>query len=687
VTLERRQKLIISLGLIAATIVAYEPIRYNGFVNYDDGAYITNNPNVTAGLTPQSVAWAFTKSYSGNWHPLTWLSHILDCQIFGLNPPGHHLVSLLYHIINALLLFWLLKYMTGSVWASAFAAAVFALHPLQVESVAWAAERKTVLSGLFWLLTIAAYIRYTKKPGLARYISLLVVFGLCMMTKPVVVTLPLVLLLLDYWPLERVKRRYPPAGKTVTMGWLFIEKIPLLALSAILSATTFLVQRHWGAVVAIEKMPFDIRFANAFISYIKYIGKVIWPGGLAAFYPHPRANIPYATAAVCMLVFALLTIFCIYLGRRRKYLATGWLWFAGTLVPMLGLIQVGMQSMADRYMYLPIVGLLFIIAWSVRDFVINHPRWKVAFAALAGVIILAAIILTRAQAGYWRNSMTLFEHALKVTKNNDVAEKGYGSALFEAGRLDEAVVHLSNALRIQPGYFAAGNDLGKVYLKQGKLNEAVSCFNELLKRKKNPPELYYNLGLALSMQKKYDEAAKFLAKTLEMDPKYPDASNRMGTVLLAAGKNTEAIKHLNVALRITPNEPGIYEKLGNAYAQSGDYDQAIRNWSKAVELKPNNAETLNNLAWLLATAENTSAQDANQAIGLARRACELTKDEKADRLDTLAAAYAAAGRFEEAVKTAKQAVDMAKAEGKEEQVGEIQNRMELYKAGQKYLQK
>jgi tetratricopeptide (TPR) repeat protein len=692
----RRQVLfLISAALVAVTLVAYEPVRHNGFVSYDDGAYITKNPNVTGGIIRDSVIWAFTKSHSGNWHPLAWLSHMLDCHFWGLEPSWHHFVSLLLHVVNSLLVFWVLMKMTGATWASAFVAAAFALHPLQVESVAWAAERKTVLSGLFWFFTIAAYIWYARHPRVGRYLLLLGVYALSIMTKPVVVTLPLVLFLLDYWPLGRLKfglrieHQKPKAAdkQIIPLRRLVLEKIPLLGLSVILSVITFVVQRHSGAVVGLEKVTFDIRVANMFISYIRYIGKMIWPNRLAVFYPHLRANLSYGTAAVCTLIFILLSIFSIYLGRRRKHIATGWLWYAGTLVPMTGLVQVGMQSMADRYMYIPMLGLLFIAVWTVRDFVISRPRWKPAAVILGIAALLLMVALTRTQVKYWRNSETLFGHALRVTENNDVAEKGYGGAMLGAGRLDEAEVHLRNALRIHPGYFRAGSDLGKVYLKQGKLNEAEMCFKELLKRKKDSAELYYNLGLALIMQNKCDEAIECFTSALELDPKYPDAHNRMGTALLATGKPAAAVKCLNEALRTTPDEPAVYEKLGKAYAQLGEYEQAIRNWMKADELRPNNAETLNNLAWLLATAGDISVEKTGKAIEFAQRACELTDNKEPAVLDTLAAAYAAAGRFDEAITTASRAVKAAEAAGQEDLAGGIQNRIKLYQAGQRYQQK
>jgi len=688
-----RIKLLIYVGIVIATIIAYEPMRHNGFVSYDDSKYITQNPDIKAPITWQTLGRAFIKPHFHMWHPLTTITHMLDYQLFGLNPLGHHFVSLLLHIVSSLLLFRILSNITGATWPSAFVAAVFALHPVQVESVAWAAELKTVLSGLFWLLTIAAYIRYTRKPSAGRYILLLLVFGLCILTKPIVVTLPCALLLLDYWPLGRVKwgrQTKIPKEKNqqdVPVWQLIIEKIPLLVLSAILSAITFAVQQQGGAVVTLEKWPLDIRIANMFVSYIKYIGKTIWPSRLAVLYPSLLSNLPKATVGICVLLFILISAFSIYIGRRRKYIAMGWLWYVVTLVPVIGLVQAGVQAMANRYMYIPILGLLIIIAWAVKDLIANRPRCKKIMAVLAAVVLLSAIILTRTQVRYWRNSMALFEYALKVTENNATAENNYGALLFEAGRLDEAVLHLSKAVRISQSFFEARYNLGQSLLKQGKPSEAIACFNELIKHKQDSAQVYYHLAMAMSMQKKYDDAIKYLDKSLTLDPQFSEAHREIGTLLLARGKINEAIPHLNEALRTGTNEAKMYTYLGTAYNQLGKYEMAIQNWSRAVELKPDSANVLNNLAWLLATVDDVSVQDANKAIKLAQRACELTDYKDAAILDTLAVAYAAAGRFNDAVRTAEKAINATKAHGQENLASEIQKRIELYKAGHAYIQK
>jgi tetratricopeptide (TPR) repeat protein len=387
------------------------------------------------------------------------------------------------------------------------------------------------------------------------------------------------------------------------------------------------------------------------------------------------------------LLLILITAVCIYTGRRRKYIAMGWLWYIGTLVPMTGLVQVGNQGMADRYMYIPMLGLLIIIAWAVKDFVVNRPRWKIVAVVLAAAVSASLILLTRTQVRYWENDLTLFGHTVKVTENNALAENNYGCALLEAGRVDEALPYLSDAVRLAPTLSGTRANIGKIFLKKGKPNEAIACFNELLRQNEGSAETHYCLALALGMQNKYDEAIKHLAKTLELDPNYPDTHNRMGVALMATGKTDEAIAYFNEATRISSEQTEAFANLGMAYTQLGKYEPAIQNLTKAAELKSDNIYVLNNLAWLLATGGNVSANDANKAIEFARRACELTGYKITRMLDTLAAAYAAGGRFDEAVRTAEQAVNIAKNSGQKDIADEIQKRVELYKAGKRYIQK
>jgi tetratricopeptide (TPR) repeat protein len=691
--LKKHRTILICLALTVATVIAYEPVRHNDFVDYDDHAYITENPNITSGLTLKSLKQAFISPHSDMWHPLTTLSHMLDCQLFGLNPFWHHLVSMVLHIVNSLLLLWILNSLTGSIWASAFVAAVFALHPLQVESVAWAAERKTVLSGLFWFLTIAVYTWYTKKPGIRRYILLFGIYGLCIMTKPVVVTLPLVLVLLDYWPLARIRNKNEKLKeKTLNSKFSILnsiyEKIPLLALSAILCVVTVTVQKSGGTVAELGELSLDYRIANAFVSYMKYIGKFIWPSEMAVAYPYLYVDFSNGIVITCILLFCLMTTLVIYIGRRRKYVMTGWLWFVGTLVPMIGLIQSGVQAMADRYMYLSVPGILIIAAFGVKDIISNRPQIRTATSVLAITTILSLLMFTRVQAGYWLNSLTLFEHALNVTKNNFVAEANYAQTLQSGGRLKEAELHYRNAARIYPTNSDARHDLGVVLLQLGKLDDAAACFNEIIKQGQGSANVYYDLATVLRYQGKYDEAISSLNKTLKLDPNYAETRKRIGMLLTLKGRIDEAIPYFNEALR-TESKTGkvkIYYDIGRAYEQNGRYKEAIRFWNTALELEPNNIPILNRAAWLLATTDATSIEDVNKAIELSERACELTGYKNPSIMDTLAASYAAGGKFDEAITTANKAAEAAKAAGYNNLADEIQKRIKLYKAHHKYHQ-
>jgi tetratricopeptide (TPR) repeat protein len=390
---------------------------------------------------------------------------------------------------------------------------------------------------------------------------------------------------------------------------------------------------------------------------------------------------------VCFLLFFLITAISIFISHRRKYVAMGWLWYVVTLVPMIGLIQAGLQAMANRYMYVSMIGLLIILVWTIKDFIANRPYWKVITAVLVIAALLASLILTRMQVRHWQNSLTLFDYALMVTKNNEVAENSYGIALFREGRFSEAETHFSNAVRISPGFSDARDNLARTFLKEGKLDETVACFNELLRYTKDSAGVYYYLGVALNEQKKYTEAIKRLSDALKLDPNYPGACRMMGSLLLETGKFNEAIPYLNEALRTDAKQAEIYKSLGLVYNQLGKYEQAIQVWRKATELEPNDAGFLNNLAWLLATTKDTSTQDVNKAIELAKRACELTGYKEPAMPDTLSASYAAAGRFDEAVTTAQRAIDIAKACGQNELAYEIQKRTELYRTGQQYRQK
>ena len=665
--------LLIYVVLALATIIAYEPMRHNDFISYDDGAYVTENPNVIPGITRQSVLWAFTSTHFYMWHPITSLSHLLDCQLFGLNPSRHHLTSLLFHIATVLLLFWILKSMTGAIWPSVFVAGVFALHPLNVESVAWVAERKTVVSGLFSMLTIAAYIRYAERSSVGRYLLAIFAYGLCIMTKPVVVTLPFVLLLLDFWPLERLqlarqlKKKDSPRLKSlkvrfqVSSPWrLLAEKVPFLILATILGATTFIVQRGGGAVLPAERLALSYRVGNALVSYVHYITKMIYPSRLAVFYPHPSTKLPLWQPIVCFIVLTALSAVIIRTARRRRWLAVGWLWYLGTLIPVIGLVQAGSQAMANRYTYVPAIGIFIIVAWSANQFLSRWRYRRICLGISAGLLFAVLLICTRVQVKYWQNNLTLYKHVLAVTENNSLIHNSFGCALFEKGQLDEAITQLKEAVRISPKFALARSNLGKVFLKQGKVNEAIVCFKEVLRIRKDLPEVRKDL---------------------------PDAHYYLGLAKVKQERHDDAITHFSEALRLKPDYINARLHLGYTLFKLGRIQPAVEHYYKILQLKPDHLQALNALAWVLATSNDVKIQKSINAVEFAERACELTDYKNPEVLDTLAAAYAVAGRFPRAIETAEKAVNLAVSQGRKELAEEIQNRLRLYKAKRPYYEK
>jgi tetratricopeptide (TPR) repeat protein len=641
--------LVIYAVLALATIIAFEPVRNNAFVTYDDDSYVTKNPQVQAGLTWSSIIWAFTEFHAANWHPLTWLSHMLDCELFGPNPFGHHLTNLLFHLANTLLLFWVLKRMTGALWQSAFVAAAFALHPLHVESVAWVAERKDVLSGFFWMLTIAAYIRYTERPCIGRYLLVVLAFCLGLMAKPMAVTLPFVLLLLDYWPLGRFQFAGSEQGPSARR--LFGEKIPLLLLAAVSSVVTFIVQKTTGTVAAIEILPVNFRVANAVISYIRYIGKMIYPVRLAALYPFAKISM-WQVAASALLLLAV-SRWVILLARSHRFLLVGWLWYLGTLVPVIGLVQVGNQAIADRYTYIPLIGIFIMVAWGLPHLLAKWRYRRIALSAASVLVFAVLLLCTRRQVKIWQNDFTLFGHAIAVTENNPIMHNNFALAIQLQGRIDEAISHYRQILQTNPKFVPAHNNLALALQSQGKFDEAIGHYRQVLQFAPHSVHAHNNLGLALQSEGRLDEAISHYLRALELRPKHPNA-------------------HRNLAL---------------AYVQQGKIDQAVMHFSEALRARPNWPEVYDDLARLKAVHDNPAFRDPEKAIQLAKRACELTGYKSPEILDTLAVTYAAAGRFSRALETAEKALKLAEAADKKELAGQIQARLQLYKAGQPCIEK
>ena len=537
--MSNRYHLLIGLFLVIATLSVYGEVQRHRFVIYDDDLYVTQNLKVRSGLTRENITWALAARHASNWHPLTWLSHMLDVELYGLDPGRHHLTSVLFHVLSSLTLFILLKRMTGSVWRSGFVAALFALHPLQVESVAWVAQRKTVLSTFLGMLTLWSYARYVEEPGGTRYLATLLFFMLGLLAKPMLVTLPFVMLLLDYWPLDRCRPGMPENGNNARK-WgiktrLFLEKTPFFVLAAAASIATYLVQREWGAVNSLDMIPLKLRISNTLVSYIAYIIKMIWPQRLAVFYPYPAA-IPMWKVVGASALFAIISLGVIITMKRRPYLLVGWLWYIGTLVPVIGLVQVGAQALADRYAYLTLIGLFIMIAWGVPEFIARwrHRMWGLSLSI--GVILVICIICSKIQVQYWYNGVTLFERAIQVTGNNFRMHDNLGLALVRQGKSDEAYPHFKEALRIKPDYAKSHHNVGTYYLFKGKLNEAITHYNAALQINPDFEKTHHNLGLVLVRLGRLQEAIIQFREALRIRPDYIKANQNLKQALEAQGK-------------------------------------------------------------------------------------------------------------------------------------------------------
>jgi tetratricopeptide (TPR) repeat protein len=647
--LPKKYIIVVYVELALVTLAAYEPLRLNGFLHYDDDEYITENPNVVKGITRDSVVWAFTRPHFHMWHPVTSLSHELDCQFFGLNPFCHHLTSLLFHVANVLLLFWVLKRMTGAVWLSAFVAAVFAVHPLQVQSVAWAAERKTVLSGFFWLLTMIAYVRYTQRPHIRTYLLVVLMCCLALLSKPTAVTLPFALLLLDYWPLGRFKWAPKYAGGNMSPAesaginprrcsafHLVIEKVPLLVLSAVVSIITYIVQQSGNVLISVERLPFKARLMNAATSYFGYIIKIFYPDNLAVIYPYPKT---FALSSVALLIAIIVLL--VFLARRRPWVTFGLLWYLGTLIPVIGIVQAGDQAMADRYTYLPSIGIFIIVAWGAAELGAKRRYGRIGLAVSAVALIVVLSVCTRSQLKYWKNDSVLFKHAIAVTGNNSRAHQGYAKAMLRRGKYDEAAEHYKDALEIEPGSYTVQAALGAVLLQQGKTDEAAACFRIALQLKPDFPFALSNLGVLLAGQGKVDEGVAYIERAINSDPDYPLSYYCMARIETQLNEYKLAIKYLEAGLRRDPDWSDAYADLGKNWYLMGNTDRALVYWHKALQLNSGD-------------------------------------------IGTLAVAYAAAGNFTDAVKTAKRAIDLAETAGERDLAEQIKKRLALYQSNRPF---
>jgi tetratricopeptide (TPR) repeat protein len=570
--------------------------------------------------------------------------------------------------------------MTGAVWQGAFVAGAFALHPLHVESVAWVAERKDLLSGFFWMLTIAAYLRYSKRLERRWYLGTLLIFALGLMTKPMLVTLPFVLLLLDYWPLGRFKNDLVVKDNNRRIFYRLIrEKAPFFVLSVASSVIALVVQQTAGAVKDIHILPLNIRIANAAVSYVGYIWKMIWPSNLAVFYPHPGDKLAIWQGIIAGLALVGISILVVQLARSYKYLLVGWFWYLGTLVPVIGLVQVGDQAMADRYTYLSSIGIFVIASWGAAELSAKWRSRKIMLGISAGVVLAALFVCTRMQARYWHNSVTLFEHALQVTADNGTARNNLGYAIQSQGKINEAIIHYRRALQLEPDIAAAHNNLGLALQSQGKLDEAIEHYQCALQLNPDYAKAHHNLGYAFRSQGRLDEAISHYNRALELKPELAETHNNVGNLLQSQGKLDEAVSHDRQAVQLKPDFAEAHYNLANTLQSQGKLDEALSHYQQAMLAKPDWPLPIDSIAWILATHPDPRMRDPGQAIALAERAAGLTGYQNATILRTLAAAYAAAGQFDRAAAIAQKCLDSASASHDSKLADYFRKQLEFYK--------
>jgi protein O-mannosyl-transferase len=726
----------VCLVLAAMTFAVFGQTLTHGFVNFDDAEYVYENPVVAGGLNLKEIGWVFTHADCSLYHPLTMLSLMGDYQLHGLHAGGYHFTNVVLHAASAILLFLILRQMTGSLWPCAFVAAVFAIHPLRVESVAWVSERKDVLSAFFFMVTLGAYVHYVRNPSSkARYLMVAAAFVLGLLSKPTVVTLPFVLLLLDYWPLQRMGPR--------KLSGLILEKIPLLALAAGLCATTVLAAQK--EITSGDPIPMLTRISDVVVSYAIYLRQMVWPEGLAPFYPLPGKGYPLWAAALSFFLLALITGGVLVFRKKHPWLLVGWLWYLGMLTPMTGIVQVGTFAHADRNTYLPQIGIYLALTWLVVE-------WRVSRVLLGGLMtgtLALLMVCAWKQTAYWKDSETLWTHTLDCTTSNNLAHlslgnalllKGrvddaitqyqqtvqikpgdtqalldLGNALLRKGRVDEAITQYQKVLQIDPTFAVAHNNLGTIFLREGNVDEAVNQYQQALQIKPDEAEFHNNLGRALLQKDSVDEAIAQCQKALQIKPLFaeaqfdlgnalrqegrldeaithyknavqiePDNTSfriKLGNTLLQNGHMDEAIPHFQRVLAIDPTNAGIYLNLGLCFSQLGRMDEAMAQYEEALKIAPGDPKAQMNLAWLLATCSQGSLRNGARAVELAQQANAMTGGEDPIMLHTLAAAYAEAGQFSEALETAQHALRLAEAQSRANLGAQLRLEMKLYQAG------
>ncbi len=645
--------IVLLIGIVFGQTLSYD------FVNYDDKTYIYGNPLVSSGLSLHGLLRAFVDTQTNNWHPLTLVSHMIDCQLYDLKPGGHHFTNVFLHTIAAVLLFlWLRniagKGQSGSDWSSAFVTALFAIHPLRVESVAWIAERKDVLSAVFFFLTLGAYVRYARARALGRYLTMSILFACGLMSKPMLVTTPVVLLLLDYWPLNRGQRTEARGQKFNAEIWrkLIVEKLPLFGLSAASSIVAFALQVQ--STESVGQLPFGWRLQNALVTYVTYIWQMFWPANLAVFYPHPDDHLALWQVALSALFLIAITWVVFALRRNRPYLLVGWLWYLIMLLPVIGIVEVGLQGHADRYTYLPHVGLYIALTWLTAD-VARSLRFRKEILASVGIgIVIVLSACAWKQTTYWRNSETLWPRALAVTTDNDVALTNLGTSLMDRGRLDDALSYFQKALAVR-----SRSEHSHYNLSLALIHDSV--------------------GNVLARKGRADEAIAHFRQAIEFRPDYPDAHYNLGTVLFRSRDLDGAIAEWRITLSLHPNDPGTNANLGNALVQKGLLWEAATHYEVALRSEPDSPVALNNLAWLLSAGPDDSLRNGAVAVELARNLNRVSKQNNPFFIRTLAAAYAEAGQFDVAIETAQGASELANAQGQHDLAVQIQDETNLYR--------
>ncbi|HST31289.1 MAG TPA: tetratricopeptide repeat protein [Chthoniobacterales bacterium] len=665
-----------SAAIVALIWIVFGQTLWHDFVNYDDKVYVYGNALVSAGLSVHGIAHAFVDTYTKNWHPLTMISHMIDCQVFDLKPGGHHFSNVLFHSIAALALFGWLFGLTNRFWSAAFVSAIFAIHPLRVESVAWVAERKDVLSAVFFFLTLIAYTRYARSPSFGRYVTVAILFACGLMSKSMLVTTPIVLLLLDYWPLRRwqgagsveqddsetqnrraVISTSQPFNSSTSVVGLVVEKIPLFGLSLATSVVTFLIQIKSSESIA--QLPFSWRLQNAIVTYVTYVWQLFWPAKLAVFYPHPDNRLAVWQVALAAVFLVAVTWTAFAVRKRHPYLIVGWIWYLVMLLPVIGIIEVGLQGHADRYTYLPHVGLYIAWIWLIADLSASF-RARKQILGIAGVAVVTVLTACSwKQTSYWRNTESLWAHALAVTTDNDVALTDLGNFYMESGRLDEALSYLQRALAVRSASEQQHYTLSLAVIEA-------------------------TIGNVLGRIGRLDEALSHFRKAIELRPDFPDAHYNLGVALAQKGDLDGAIEQWRATLALRPNDPGTNTSLANVLVQKGFFREAVSHYEIALRSEPDSEMPLNNMAWVLSAAPDDSVRNGPRAVDVALRLSRVTQNKNPFYIRTLAAAYAEAGQFDKAIEAGATASGLADAQQQFQLAVKIEDETKLYRQHQPF---